>query len=121
MLRVRQPARGQPYVTVVDLARILVNSARRRAKRDGLPFDLTHEDITIPERCPALGIPLAPSTAGRQGGDDASPSLDRLVPELGYVPGNVRVISRRANSIKQNAAPDELLAVAAWMETEGLS
>jgi uncharacterized protein YejL (UPF0352 family) len=45
---------------------------------------------------------------------DGSPQLDRLVPELGYVVGNVAVISRLANTIKSNATPQQIRAVADW-------
>ncbi len=78
--------------------------ARKRAKRDGLPFEITHEMIIFPERCPVLGIPL------RLGEDrsPASPSLDRIVPSQGYVPGNIRVISDRANILKGNSTQEQL-------------
>ena len=36
-----------------------------------------------------------------------SPSLDRIVPELGYVKGNIRVISNRANHLKSDATLEE--------------
>lgn len=58
-----------------------------------------------------LGIELAPCL-GRQGPGDTSPTLDRIVPEKGYVPGNVLVISNRANAIKSNANTYELFQVA---------
>ena len=48
---------------------------------------------------------------------DDSPSLDRIVPELGYVTSNVRVISWRANAIKRNACADEIEAVALWLRS----
>lgn len=95
----------------------MVMRARERADKEGLPFDLTAEDLEMPTHCPALGIPLVMGT-GKPG--DGSPSLDRIVPELGYVKGNVRVISYRANTIKQDATPDEILAVARWAERETL-
>lgn len=44
-----------------------------------------------------------------------SPSLDRVIPELGYVPGNVIVISWRANNLKRDATIEELEAVIAYM------
>jgi hypothetical protein len=37
-----------------------------------------------------------------------SPSLDRIFPELGYTKGNVRVISWRANWIKNNSTIEEI-------------
>jgi hypothetical protein len=39
---------------------------------------------------------------------DNSPSLDKIIPSLGYVRGNVQVISQRANSIKRDATLAEL-------------
>lgn len=41
----------------------------------------------------------------------ASPSLDKIIPSLGYVPGNVRIISARANLLKNDATVDELRAI----------
>lgn len=70
--------------------------ARRRAKRRGVPFALQRDAISIPSECPVLGIPLVVGRARSMN----SPSLDRIRPEVGYVPGNVRVISDRANRLK---------------------
>lgn len=92
----------------------MVANARARAKRAGVPFSLSAADIVIPSHCPVLGIPLA-RQLGRQGGGDSSPSLDRLVPELGYTPANTIVLSNRANRIKTDATLEEVEAVAAWL------
>jgi hypothetical protein len=91
----------------------MMEGAKARAREAGIPFALTPEDIVIPDRCPALGIPLRP---GAKVSHNGSPQLDRLIPELGYVRGNVVVISRLANTIKQNATPDQIRAVADWYE-----
>jgi hypothetical protein len=93
--------------------RILWDSAKARASRDRVPFTITVSDILIPPCCPVLGIPLQ-RKVGR-GGGDASPSLDRLIPEKGYVPGNISVISNKANRIKSNASPEDLRRVHAWL------
>src|SRR4051812_35478970 len=37
----------------------LLRSAKDRAKRYGVPFDLGPDDIIVPEKCPVLGIPLS--------------------------------------------------------------
>ncbi len=52
--------------------------------------------------------------------DHGSPSLDRLDNTLGYIPGNVQVISWKANQIKSNATLQELQAIVAWL-SEALS
>lgn len=89
---------------------------RRRgsdARREGVPFDITIEDIHIPDICPVLGIPII-SNASIQ--SDNSPSLDRFIPDLGYVRGNIHVISTRANRIKNNATTDEIEKLLKWMK-----
>ena len=63
----------------------------------------------IPEKCPVLGIPLGGVTS--RGGSDNSPSVDRIIPENGYIRGNVRIISKRANVLKNNGTLDELVLV----------
>jgi hypothetical protein len=77
-------------------------------RRKGITFELTPADIVIPERCPWLGVRL------RRGGrrHDTSPALDRIVPEWGYVRGNIIVISDLANRIKNSATPEQLARVA---------
>lgn len=96
-------------------AKPMVDGARARAKRLGLPFDLDWRQIEIPKVCPVLGIEII---QGQKGFCDHSPSLDRLIPSLGYVASNVRVISYRANAIKRDATVDELRALVAYLERE---
>ena len=45
-------------------------------------------------------------------GNSFSPSLDRIDSTKGYVPGNVWVISNKANRMKSNAAAEELIIFA---------
>ncbi len=71
----------------------------------GLPFTITVADVVVPDTCPLLGVALRLGTRYDRA---ASPSLDRIEPSLGYVPGNVWVISFRANAIKQDASLPEL-------------
>ena len=86
--------------------------ARFRAKRDGLPFNLTLDDIVIPDVCPVFGVPFV---FGAKGNHPYSPSLDKLIPELGYVKGNIRVISYRANTLKRDASFNEIARLYRWM------
>lgn len=90
---------------------------KSRAKKAGLPFNLTIEDVTPPEYCPILGIKLERGHKGKAAGPQyCSPSVDRIIPELGYVKGNVIVISQLANAIKQNATPEQIRKVADFYE-----
>src|SRR5438105_3778610 len=70
--------------------------AHRRAASRSLPFAISVQSIVIPAMCPVLGIPIV---LGEQRSDN-SPSLDRIIPDRGYTPGNVRVISDKANRLK---------------------
>lgn len=87
--------------------------AKVRARKCNVPFAITIDDFEIPTRCPILGIELKQNIGKISA---ASPSLDRIVPALGYVPGNVAVLSNRANSIKNNATYNELIAIAKWLK-----
>lgn len=88
--------------------------AKRRCKKSGVPFDITSKDIVVPEVCPILGIKLE---FGEMQDRDSSPSLDRIIPELGYVVGNIAVISFKANRIKNHGSSDEHRKIADWMDS----
>lgn len=90
--------------------------ARKRAKKFGLPCTIKESDIIIPEFCPVLGIKLVRGFTDSN--RDGSPSLDRIRPELGYVPDNVAVMSYRANRIKNNGTSDEHRRIADWMDAQ---
>lgn len=90
-----------------------LNAIRCRAKKANLPFNLTEEDLSIPEVCPVLNIPIHQSwgSVGVDENKDNCPSVDRVIPSLGYVKHNVRVISARANRIKTDSTPQEIKLV----------
>jgi hypothetical protein len=92
---------------------MLLMKARARAKQRGEPFLITEADFSIPETCPLLDIPLF---AGKGKWCPNSPTLDRIDNTLGYVPGNVWVISWRANELKGNATADELTKLASRLQ-----
>lgn len=92
-----------------NIVRAMLQAAKARAKQKGLLFTITEADITVPDACPLLGIPLAASREARTPG---SPSLDRKDARKGYVPGNVWVISYRANRIKNDATVAEFVMMA---------
>jgi hypothetical protein len=91
-------------------------NSKRRAQEFNLPFTISLSDIELPEYCPVLGIKLEHGAGKIQ---DASPTLDRIVPELGYVCGNIIVMSRRANRLKNNATLSELMALGRWAANVG--
>jgi hypothetical protein len=98
---------------------VLLSAAKYRAKKFGIPFSITVHDLPpVPEVCPVLGIPIYSSPGKAK---DNSPSLDKIVPLLGYVPGNVHWISWRANRLKSDATVDELTKLANYFTNMELS
>ena len=94
----------------------LVTQAKSRAKKRQLPFNISVAMIDWPTHCPILGIELDYHCmhTGARKIQPNSPTLDRRVNELGYVAGNVFVLSHRANRMKQDATPAELAAMARY-------
>lgn len=85
--------------------KVLINDARGRAKRKGVSFDITEEDLTIPKLCPLLNIPILISSNGLT---DNSPSIDRIDNTKGYIKGNVMIISHKANTCKNSLTLEQL-------------
>ena len=76
--------------------KLALSQAKYRASKSGLPFTITADDVEIPNECPVLGTPFDIHCKRTR------PSLDRFRPELGYVRGNVRIISQWANTLKND-------------------
>lgn len=79
--------------------------ARQRAKENSLEFNITVDDIIVPEKCPILNILLS---IGNKKREDNSPSIDRINNNKGYIRGNIIIVSWRANNLKSDASIDEL-------------
>lgn len=92
---------------------IVLNNIKQRAKAKKVPFDIVAEDIPWVTHCPVFGWELKRGSGS--GPRRHSPSVDRIIPELGYVKGNLQVMSSKANSMKQDATPEELLMFADWI------
>lgn len=92
--------------------------ARSRSQSLRVPFDLDAEYLESiwTGKCPALGIELRKNT---DRSDEHAAELDRFIPELGYVRGNVTFLSRKANRIKNNCSVEELGEILDWMKNYG--
>jgi len=90
-------------------ARIMLRDAKLRSKKKKTKVTLTKEDIQkmAVQHCPILGIKLI---IGSQDWFN-SPSLDRIDNSKGYTKDNVIMVSHMANSIKNQATPDQILKV----------
>ena len=90
--RVRQKEQEDRVLRVEgNRARAMKQSANKR----GLPFEIDGLALSLPDRCPMLNIPLDWRDRNN------TPTIDRIDNTKGYIPGNVWVISHKANVMKQ--------------------
>ena len=78
------------------------NVARNEGYPDGESQDFYH--LEFPETCPILGVPIDYNYNKKRtkGGSCFAPSFDKIYPNLGYVRGNVRVVSFLGNRVMSN-------------------
>lgn len=85
-------------------------SSHSNSWSNGIVHTIKVKDIPKPDVCIYLGCLLDWSfTESRKWNN---PSIDRIDPTGGYVPGNIQVLSDLANRMKQNATVEQLLAFA---------
>jgi len=102
-----------------ERSRGLFNEIKKRASKKDIKFEITKEDLrsiygTV-KKCPILEIDIDYSENYIGGPNDNSPSIDRLIPELGYIKENISILSQRANRIKNNGSAEEHILIALWM------
>ena len=73
------------------------------------------DKIELPDVCPMLGTPLDYSLGRGRKDEESTPSIDRIDNELGYIEGNMEVVSWRANRIRGQASPQELIKIATYL------
>lgn len=88
----------------------ILSNAVKSAKIKNLEFNLTIEDINIPTHCPYLGTEITKILG--KGVVWTNASIDRIDSSKGYIKGNVEIISRKANSMKNMATKEEMLVFA---------
>lgn len=102
---------------------LMWNAARTRAKRKDVPFTIDSSDIVFLRKCPCCGVELDYSVK-EKGRQDNSPSLDRIVPSMGYVIENISILCMRCNRLKKDYSWEELNRkpkishIARWVRVE---
>ena len=104
---------------------IMLNSAKGRARKRNMPCLITAKDILnvwpVDDLCPVLGIELKHNYDKSGGHTPNSPSLDCINPKLGYIPGNIAVMSQKANLLKGDEIDPEIFRkIANWIESQNL-
>lgn len=101
-----------------DPLHFLIRMARTRARNAGIEFTISAADLLIdgklPEICPVLGTRMRYGGGDRKAHNDAA-SIDRKNNLRGYIPGNVAIISFRANALKRDATPEEIFKLATYV------
>ena len=98
------------------------NGARTNAKKKGVPFKISKEYLAqliadAPDKCPIFETKFVINKYSARNKENNgafrndSISLDRIIPELGYVEGNLIIVSDLANRIKTSATPEQIIKV----------
>ncbi len=95
---------------------ILVISARGRSKKQRLPFDIDTEFMKGLWKkqngcCAVSGRPFTFEYNLKGGPHRDGPSIDKIIPELGYVKDNVRFVTYQVNTALSNFGDDELMSL----------
>jgi hypothetical protein len=103
-----------------DAVGLMWRVKKANAKHKGVEFDITKEDLQeiMVDVCPVLGIPLKFNFGGRAGCNHDSYSIDRIDNSKGYVKGNIQIMSKRANLLKNDATIEELEKLLAYMRKQ---
>lgn len=91
----------------LNYSRVMWHSAKERARKLNLDFNLDPEDIKIPIFCPYLQVKL--TTIVGQGNLQTNASLDRVDSAKGYTKDNIEVVSNLANKMKNCATKEQLI------------
>ncbi len=97
------------------------DTAKRQAQKSGILFNLIPDDVRAvwPANncCPIFKTPLKRNST--KGPSSTSPSLDKIVPRLGYVRGNIAIMSHLANRMKNDVTDPEIFRkIAAWLRQQ---
>lgn len=111
---------GDNYVPFSSIWYKRAAGIARKCRNENIPYGFisncelaTHLMSIAPERCPVFGFPLTDRTRGAF--SPQAPSVDRIIPHLGYVRGNIQVISQKANTMKHDASQADLERFAEWI------
>jgi len=110
---IRQTTENKKRIAKEDPVYSLFVRAKERAKKRNILFDIDKEYLKsiYPKnnRCPILNIDFQLGFLNEiKKNKDYAPSLDRIIPDKGYVKGNLVIVSFIANRVKNNVSVETL-------------
>ncbi len=84
---------------------LMLRNIKFSAKKRNIVFNLDYSDLELPKYCPILNIKLS---YGFDPNSLNNASVDRIDNSKGYIKGNIIIMSRLANLMKNQASLDEL-------------
>ena len=110
---IKQTTENKKRIAKEDPVYSLFVRAKERAKKRNILFDIDKEYLKsiYPKnnRCPILNIDFQLGFLNEiKKNKDYAPSLDRIIPDKGYVKGNLVIVSFIANRVKNNVSVETL-------------
>lgn len=95
-----------------------LSEIRRRCKKTEMECNISLNEIIIPTYCPVLGLEIefCDCKDRRNCLHDSRPTIDRIDNSKGYIIGNCKVISWRANRLKGDGTAEEHERIADFIE-----
>jgi len=113
----QREGRSKPAIGTKRFFYSSCSKLKAKARDNNIEFNLDSkylQDIFPKDnRCPALEFTFKRGDGKRI---DESPTLDRIVPNKGYVKGNVQWVSGLANQIMSSATPDQVVQVGEYFK-----
>ena len=102
---------------VLYRAKMTFKRNENNCKKYRIPFDITVQDLIDMQKesdtCQCCSGPFDFNVGGSR---KHKPTLDRIIPELGYVRSNVKMICHTCNRIKNNGTLEQLEQIVRYMK-----
>lgn len=110
LVRTKEQMKRKEFSSFPTKEEIIFYRAKFNARKRKLEFDLELSDIVVPTLCCYLGVELLYDRKDYR--NQHYFSVDRIDSSKGYIKGNIQVISKLANTMKNNATYEQLLTFA---------
>jgi hypothetical protein len=109
-VRTHEQMKRQDFSQPPTKEEIIFHRAKMSARKRKLDFNLELSDIIVPQFCCYLGVELLYEPD--QYREQHYFTVDRIDSAQGYIKGNIQVICKLANTMKNNATHEQLISFA---------